>query len=154
MTWPQIHQILVYTTVVTLPLGFLLLFAGALRHRHRLRRFGLGLLLAASLVGLLAFAAGGHAKLALLEAGGVRVDRIQHHQQGAEAARIALIVLGAASIAVLLVRDNSAAHPWLTGGLVIFALVATLLLFRAALLGRAILHSPPDAGAPVGAPPS
>ncbi len=153
MNWPQIHQILVYIPVATLPLGFLLLLAGAARHRHRLRRLGLGLLLGASVVGLFAFAAGGRAKLALLERGGVAADRIERHQQGAEAARIAMAVLAAASIAVLLVRDDSAAHPWLTGGLVIFALVATLLLGRAALLGRAILHSAPAAGAAVSAPP-
>ena len=152
MTWIQLHLALVTVPLTGLALGFGLLVFGQLRRRPGLRRCGLGLLVVASLVGLLAFAAGRRAEEKARALPGTDMQRVEHHAGGAEAARIALVVLAAASIGVLLVRADSPAHPWLAGGIAVFALVAFLLVARAALLGGAIRH-PELRGAPAGAPP-
>ena len=49
-------------------------------------------------------------------------------------------MLALASAGVLLVRQDSGAHPWLVGGLVVFGLVAALLVARAVAYGGEIRH--------------
>ena len=141
MNWLQLHLVLVTVPVTALALGFGLLVWGQLRARAAVRRLGLAVLIGASLVGLLAFAAGRRAETQARALPGTEVVRVERHADGAEAARIALVVLAAASIGVLLVRSNSAALPWLAGGIAVFALVAIVLVARAALLGGEIRHS-------------
>jgi hypothetical protein len=140
MNWLQLHLLLVTVPMTGLLLGLGLLVYGQVRRRPALRKLGLGVLIAASLAGLLAFAVGRRAEVEARKLPGVEPQRLDSHAGGAEAARIALAVLAAAAIGVLLVRDDSAAHPWLTGGIAVFALVAVLLVARAALLGGEIRH--------------
>lgn len=141
MNWLQLHLVLVTVPLTGLALGLGLLVWGQLKRRAAVRRFGLALLIGASLVGLLAFAAGRRAEAQARALPGIEVVRVDRHADGAEAARIALVVLAAVSIGVLLVRSDSAALPWLAGGIAVFALVAIVLVARAALLGSEIRHS-------------
>jgi hypothetical protein len=140
VNWLQLHLLLVTVPMTGLALGLALLVYGQLRGRAAARRLGLAVLIGGSLVGLLAFAAGRRAEAQANALPGVEPARVERHAGGAEAARIALVVLAAASIGVLLVRRESAALPWLAGGIAVFALVAIVLVARAALLGSEIRH--------------
>jgi len=147
VNWVTAHLLLIGLPAIGVPVGVLLVTAGQVRRTPSLRRAGLVVLLAASVLGLVTFAVGQRAARQVETAvPGVDPALILRHAEGAEAARLALIVLGLASAGVLAVRRDSGALPWLVGGLVVFGLVAVLLVVRAARFGGDIRH--PELRAP------
>jgi uncharacterized membrane protein len=151
VTWPHVHVVVVHLPVLGLPAGMLLALAGRLRRNRDLELAGLLMIVAAALLGLLAFASGERAEDALDETTGLPAAWVEPHEEAAEIARIALLILAAAAIGTLLVRRDSAALPWLVTATAVFGLVAALLVARAAQLGGRIRHpelrSPPAAAA-------
>jgi hypothetical protein len=141
VNWITAHLLLIGLPALGLPTGLVLLVTGQVRRSDRLRRAGLVILVVASLAGLATFAAGRRAATQVeATVPGVDPELILRHAAGAEAARLALVVLAAASAGVLCVRRDSGALPWLIGGLAVFGLVAVLLVGRAALYGGEIRH--------------
>jgi uncharacterized membrane protein len=140
VTWPHVHVVVVHLPVLGLPVGMLLALAGRLRRNRDLECAGLLMIVAAALIGLLAFASGQRAERVLDATTGLPAAWVEPHEDAAEIARIALIILTAAAIGTLLVRRDSAALPWLVTATAVFGLVAALLVARAAQLGGRIRH--------------
>lgn len=64
MNWPHVHVVVVHLPVLGLPAGMLLALAGRLRRNRDLECAGLVMIVAAALLGLLAFASGERAERA------------------------------------------------------------------------------------------
>jgi uncharacterized membrane protein len=152
VSWPHVHVVVVHLPVLGLPAGMLLALAGRLRRNRDLECAGLLMIVAAALIGLLAFASGQRAERALDATTGLPAEWVEPHEDAAEIARIALLILAAAAIGTLLVRRDSAALPWLVTATAVFGLVAALLVARAAQLGGRIRH-PELRAAPAAAVP-
>lgn len=156
MNWPHLHVIIVHFPILGIPVGFLLAVIGLWRRNRGLETAGLAMIVVASLVGLVAFASGQRAEEQLKAEFGLEETWVEPHEEAAEVARIALLVLAAAALGTLLVKRDSPTLPWLIGATALFALLSAVLVARSALLGGKIRHpelrttlTEPYRGAPI-----
>jgi uncharacterized membrane protein len=148
MNWAYAHLLLNHLPVLGSFLGLGLLLAGLVRRSPALSRAALWTLLATALLGIATFWTGERAEELVEELPGVEHELIHEHEEAAEQARIAFLAAGALALAALVFRREGAARRALLGLTLVVALVAAVLLARAANLGGPIRHPEIRSGAP------
>jgi hypothetical protein len=149
----QVHLALNHLPVVGALLASVVLVLGALVRNAPLRHFGLGLLVFAMVAALPVYFSGEPAEERIEHLPGVSEQTIEHHEDAALTALIAILVGGSIAGAALLtaaMRRDKAAQALFALALV-SSVSATALLARAAHLGGQIRHdelrTPANAGA-------
>lgn len=141
MNAAHLHLILVHIPIVLVPLAVLLLAIGIAQKSSTLRTTAYSIFAAAAAVAGIAFQLGEGAEELVEHLAGVSESVIEDHEEAAEAALWAIVILGVGSIAALFAHARQLAFasrlhlPFLCLGL-----VTSLLLAIAAQQGGKIRH--------------
>jgi drug/metabolite transporter (DMT)-like permease len=153
MTDPHhLHLILSHLPVVGVFIGIALLVWGYVVHSGDVKRASLALFVACALGAAATFATGEPSEERVEKLPTVSHDAIERHEDSAKPAAIATYVLGAASLAglVWVWGFKPRRSEWVYMVAIVLAVVAGVLLARAANLGGLIRH--PEVGSPQPAP--
>jgi uncharacterized membrane protein len=157
MTDPHhLHLMLSHLPVVGVFIGIALLVWGFAVRSPDVKRASLGLFIVCALGAAATFATGEPSEERVERLAGVNHDAIERHEEAGEVAAVVTYVLGGASLAGLLwVWRFRARGPstWVYAAALLVALVAGVLLARAANFGGAIRH-PEIASPAASAPPA
>ena len=142
MNAAHFHLVVNHVPVVGTLIGLLLLAVGLWRRWTPVVRTGLGVFVFSALLAIPAFFSGEKAERIVEDADGVSERYIHAHEEAAETAFGAVEVIGAASLAALILFRQTPVFPaWSLTVLLILGVAAGGLLARAADLGGQIRHT-------------
>lgn len=140
MNAAHLHLALNHLPVVTTLIALILLAVAVAWRSDGLLRTGAAVALGAALVTAPAYLSGEPAEEQIEKMSGVSEDTIERHEEAAEAAAVAVALLGLAAAGCLLRFRGTPIPRRVAVALLVVALVATALFGRAANLGGEIRH--------------
>ena len=140
MNAAHLHLALNHLPVVTTLIALILLAVAVAWRSDGLLRSGAAVALGAALVSAPAYLSGEPAEEQIEKMSGVSEDTIERHEEAAEAAAVAVALLGLAAAGCLLRFRRTPIPRSVAVALLVVALVATALFGRAANLGGEIRH--------------
>ncbi len=148
----HVHLLLNHVPVLATPLGLVLLAVARVRRSGELRGAALGMLLASALVAIPVYLTGEGAEERVEHLPGISEAAIERHEDAAGVGFAAVELLGATSLAALLLtRRSRPAGDRLVVAVLALSAVATGLLAWTANLGGQIRHTEIVSGAAVSA---
>jgi uncharacterized membrane protein len=142
MNGAEIHLLLNHVPVLWTGVGVLLLAAALVRKSEEIKKASLCVFIASALAAIPTYVTGEPAEEIVAHLPGVSESFIEAHEEAAEAAAVALGILGVVSLAGLLGFRRAAPLPrWFAVGSLALAVVVGGLMARAAHLGGQIRHT-------------
>lgn len=144
------HLMLNHLPVLGTAFGLLLLVLGLARRSEEWKRAGLVLFIVAALFALPTYLTGEPAEKGTLGLPGVNGAITERHEEVAQLALSAVLVLGGLSVsAFLLFRKGASIPGWFLGIVLVVALVTQGLMFWTANLGGQVRHTEIRSGPPL-----
>ncbi|HSH17445.1 MAG TPA: hypothetical protein VLD18_15505 [Verrucomicrobiae bacterium] len=142
MNTAHLHLVFNHFPVIGTLFGLALLAWGHWRKSEELKRVSLGALVIVTLLSIPAYLTGEPAEDAVENLPGVTHHVIEEHEEAAQVAFTAQILLGAGALAGLLVfRRQRTVPAWFGGSATLLALIVFLLMARTANLGGEVRHT-------------
>jgi uncharacterized membrane protein len=141
MNAAQVHMALNHVPVLGAVFGLILLAVAVIASSPVLRRTALAVLVATALAAVPVFLSGEPAEEVVERAPGVSEATIEPHEEAAEAALVAVSILGVLSLAALVFERRFAAWArWTTIAVLLLAVATSAMMLRTAHLGGLIRH--------------
>ncbi|MDH5542119.1 MAG: hypothetical protein OEY64_04050 [Nitrospinota bacterium] len=137
----HVHLALNHIPVIGSLLGIGILAYAFYAKSEELKKFSFTFFVAITLLSFPAFFSGEAAEEKIEKMAGVEEKYIEEHEEAAEAAFIAVLILGALAGAGLFNQKNSGKLPaWSMNGVIAMSIITLLLMGRASSLGGEIRH--------------
>jgi len=142
MSGVHLHLVLSHIPVVGIVIGVVLLGWGVIRRSNDLSKAGLVLFVALALLSLAAVLTGESAEDVAEQLAGVDKASIDRHEDAAQIAAVSVYILGAASIAALVVaRWFKSASRGIFASVLLLSIISAGLLTWTANLGGQVRHT-------------
>jgi uncharacterized membrane protein len=148
MNAAHLHLMLNHLPLVGTAFGLALLARGQWKKSDELKRVSLGLLVLVTVLAVPAYLTGEPAEEIVEKMPGVEHSMVEQHEEAAQVAFIAQIVLGVGALGGLLFFRRGRTIPnWFAGAILVIALVVSGLMARTANLGGEVRHPEIRSGA-------
>lgn len=154
MNAAHLHLLLNHIPVLGVIFGFFLLLAALWRGSEELKRASLVVFLLAALITIPTYLTGEPAEEIVEKLPGVAATFIEQHEESAKIALIGMEILGIVALGGLLFFRHRNAPAWLTGVILLLAMVVGGWMIRTANLGGKIHHPEIRDHSSVGVSPS